>query len=335
MEPVAASRLLVPSTTGVAFDDEYSRLRWNAGSALLTRRLGYGVLLAVAFCLLVVVAGALHDRHVLAVGVLVGLALAGFVRQMLRAAAGRRVVWRLCSRLPWREVPAEVFRAGREGVVSVSLDGRTVQFDLRLRNGAASIGEQGRVWLCGPDERGRVLIRVAGATGGHRARTRREPLAEPVVSRRSGGGTAPVVLAVALLCLAVGAAALVPGWRRNSLVAMVTGDVLVFVGLVLLFAVVRFAMLRASRKLANAPRQTCSTFRLLSWSPGRLLRGPLTGELELPGGTWRIEARKAPLDLVANVRAGATVWVAGTAGRVAIGVAGDPRLVAAKMSRTR
>jgi hypothetical protein len=100
VEPVAVRRLLVPSTAGVAFDDEYTRLRWEVSAKLLMRYLGYTIALAAVFCALAVWAGVLHDHHVLALAVLVSFALACYVVMVIRVALARQAGWRLYSGKP-------------------------------------------------------------------------------------------------------------------------------------------------------------------------------------------------------------------------------------------
>lgn len=257
---------------------------------------------------------------------LVGLALIGYAALLLRVAGVRRTAWRLCSRLPWREVPAEVARAG---VVSVSLDDRMVQLHLSLRQFDVLVREQGRVWLCGPGERGRAVVRLPGATTALLTRVRKGVPARP--SGRRPGDVSLSLAGQALLSLPVGVLAFVPGWREDDLVAMVTGGVLLGAGLLALVALFHLARIRRLRKFASGRWQARRAFRLVSWSPGRHLHGPRVAEFERTDGTTaQLDVRKAPLDLIADIRAGAEVRIAGEGAKAVLGIVGHPAIVAAK-----
>ncbi|GHF55814.1 hypothetical protein GCM10017566_31080 [Amycolatopsis bartoniae] len=352
MDSTAVPAGVLPRSGGFALDDPNIRVRVDMTRRILRRRTFVAGALAVVFGLSVVVAELGKTARAIAPAVPIGLLFVVFAFVLVRRAVSFRRLVHLLGRFPWQLTAGEVLRVGRQdepAQIAVTLEGKPKLLLLSARatrrRALRVIREDGRVWLCGPDEKGRAALRVAGFTVTWRVTLSDNPPPRPATQapravagrpatrapRAIAGSAAflfPVLIPVGLL--AFGAVLTVSGWRQDSLAAMAVGEILAVAGLLRGFAVSR-ALVRVSRRarLAALPELTAAArFEVHSWSPGR----PLTGRVQLPGGQVLAIAVPHPgLDLVAHLQSGAPVRILGTpGGRLALSSPGAPSLTAAK-----
>jgi hypothetical protein len=303
------------------------------------------VLLLAGIEALSIIAGMIPDVVVLgavtlALGPLVVIAVVTQIPQQRRGKA-------LLSRYGWRGAPATLL-ADKPCLARVGLDGAEVTLRLRRMNwiGKQALLRTGTLWVCGPDERGRALVRVAGSVG--------QALADvtdlvpsgvpPVLARPTGPRPADdpaliwarhayhrgMVIIIGVLVLLTGVC--VGFLTRFDFGRADSGTVggLVAVPVMLLLIGWSYLVgLRALRRYADAPCWLPVQVSLDTWdTPATMAVRTGTGRLILPNG-WHgyADFPRLPLDLAANLRATGVLWLAGepTPGTtVPIGLPGYP-----------
>ena len=327
--------LVLPLTTGPAIEDPNTALLQQARARLV--RVGFAPLFSVLVLTGFLASQVLQHQPVhLAVDLVVGGILVAFllvlliVRLWLHVPPQRRGK-ELLPRYPWRGVPVTVL-ANNPCLVRVALDGRELTLRLRRLNwlGKQVLLRTGVLWICGPDERGRALVRIAGSVG--------EALAEVTVAAPSGpppvlaqpSGPRPaddpalswirratnrnVVIYTAILVLLEGLT--VGALSRadyTDIDPIVIGGV---TGVTMALVLVIWGWWLGNsqyRRLAAAPYWQPIQVSLDTWNADinvSVRNG--SGRIILPNG-WRgyVEFPRLPLDFAANLRATGVLWVAG------------------------
>lgn len=366
MQPTGLPVGAFPATDRLAIDEPYTRMWTDLITASTTRVRTRIVVMVVLTAVTAAVALALPDDFTrsVAVALLVATALGGWV--WLVNVRWRQVAASVYPRYPWRAGEAMVVRrrpcvvavapgppptgGGRGGVVAESGGQWTY---LRVRRARLVlrqiVARSGRIWLCGPDERKRVMVRVDGMCLGVTARVTRTAPTAP-----AGAGLPPVrpvgnrpidepVLAWLLrrqtrwfaAALAAGLLLVVGGLLIAATGASGTGIALglfpLLYGGLLVTSLVsgRRRSLRVPKLIAASTGWTPLPVHLDSWQAGGRVFGPARGAIWLPdGSSIPVHLPRASIDLVANIQASHTLWVAGgypTRGAtVAVGVPGYP-----------
>jgi hypothetical protein len=349
-----------PATDRLAIDEPYTRMWFDLISRSTTRirnmLLVFGVL-ALLFLGLTISAPDDFSQVVVSglVAAILVIAWAWSINVRWRRVAGS-----VYPRLPWRPAAATVLRArgcvlavrpqGPDGAEGAALHLRVPRGRLVFRQ---IVARSGRVWLCGPDEHGRVMVRVDGMSLGAVARVLGSPPArtEPV-SPVPAAGSRPIdepVLAWLLrrqnraFAVAVGFCALLAAGGAFIVATAGIGDspavgVLPLVyGLLMLVLVLtgRSRVRQAPRLIERVGGWTPVPVRLDAWQTNGRVVGPARGAIWLPDGSAALlNLPRASIDLVANVQASHTLWIAGQPNRgavVAVGVPGYPIIGLARL----
>jgi hypothetical protein len=365
VHPSAPPVVALPSTTGPAGADPDTE-RWLRAA---TSRLGR-CLLATSGALAVAVAGVVvavrePDQQnwadqVISLGLVAALVTSLPVWSILPGLRHRAVL----AAHGWRPVTAKVVRGGPDRtqgacvlLAAVGDQPAHLRAPALLWPVQRVVLATGRIWLCGPDARGRAMLRADGLCGG--------PIPATVV-RRLPAGQAPAVpgwtgcrpaddpqvgwlvgvgrqrlrllRSVVVLLVVVGGAALIPG---DPLAEPMVGVVLLLasVGLagVLVAASRRQRLLAALAGAATA--WTPLPARLVSWTPRRGMSGPADAVLSTVGAEpaeLSVRLPAASATLVANLAASGTLWLLGDplpGGPVAVGLPGYPVLELAELGR--
>lgn len=345
--------LLLPQTDGLAIDDPDTALLQQIRVRFLNGRLGSLILTAA------MIAFAVVNRQLVftvSAGLGVILALPSTVYLLWLYEPQRRRGKAVLSRYPWRVARATLV-ADKPCLVRIALADGELTLRVRRLNWAAKqrLLRTGTLWICGPDEHGRALVRGAGSVGEAVAQvTNAAPKGvPPVLAHPSGPRPADdpaliwyergyrrgllIIVAILVLFGGIGAGMLTRSdddeLRRNLIGALV----LIALALILIAysAVARYSQVR---RFAAATHWQAVPVSLDTWEAGRSLGVRTgTGRIILPGG-WRcyVEFPRLTLDLAANLRATGVLWLAGDAApgqTVPIGLPGYTLRGVVKMQR--
>ncbi|WP_156756974.1 hypothetical protein [Actinokineospora pegani] len=284
-----------------------------------------------------------------AAGNVVAAALLGLLALICAVAslvsrADRRMTRRglLCG--PWRRRPATVAappeRASAFERLIVFDDSGTLVVRGVLTDALGLVLDRQEVFLVGPDEAGRVVLRAPGLCQLFRARVddaeARPREREPRSSERPLDDTAvaqafdvfrwgtrawlwpavPTALGAALVLLSI---------APLAIAGLVAGGLLLVCGALAAPMLVLGPWYRqAVAGLRSASRWTQAPFTLFPWEPGRAV----AGLAQLPGGLALVQFPLPNPDVIANIADTGVLWTAGTpsGGAVAAGVPGVPAL---------
>ncbi|MFD1149400.1 hypothetical protein [Saccharothrix hoggarensis] len=334
---------LEPRTDVPAVDDWSTRLALDEfrGSARVA-----GVL-AVVFLVGAVGLAVFPESTPGTVAAIVVLALLGLVTGILPLAYRHETAPRRRGLLdrPWRRVPATAAVGGpwEEDRLLVFTDGATLVLRGTLLGIPSLVLDRQELFLCGPDDDGRAVVRVAGLCRllpvkvdevETRPREREphlvgRPLDDPVVARAFRGfrwGTRARVWPVAGAAVGAMTAAL-SAWPLSP-AGLVVG------GLLIAFSAV---MLPGVSAIGGLYREAVAAAESASrWTPVPVTLFPraadheVAGLAQLPGGTAVVRFPLPDLDLVANIADTGTMWMAGDGnGVVTVGVPRLPALMIA------
>lgn len=245
--------------------------------------------------------------------------------------------WRgkaLASRYGWRPVPVTIL-SDKPCLVRATVDGTEVTLRLRRFYWLARqlLLRTGTVWICGPDDRGRCLARLAGSVGNGLADvTEAAPSGTPPVlvqpasprpgddpalsrSRRAYNRVMVTYLAVLLLIVGVSVGML----SRTGFGSLGSADSAVLVGSVFFVLAVILTIQgylkgrKAFQQLADAPYWQPVPVSLDYWDePAKAAVRTGAGRVILPGGVPAyVDFPRLTLDLAANMRATGVLWLAG------------------------
>lgn len=253
----------------------------------------------------------------LALGALLWLNVFSFYPDLVRPTTWRPASRRLLAEQPWRETAVRVLNTN--GTKLYLTGGEYIKVQALPPAVREMIVRAGRVWLVGPDAKGRLAVRVDGLLTAWPARripplqgTAALPTGEPITrillrpltdSRRSVAFAALAFIAILQMI-----ASILPPARNWSWFA---AAVVMLVG-----SVVGFALTRRLRRLFISSHVTDPWIRagatVTSWRVRRngLVAG--TVALTLPDGrALTAHLDRAPLDLFANVHQEKALWLAG------------------------
>jgi hypothetical protein len=359
MPSPAQPPLVLPDPYGRAIDDPNTALLQRFRTRLL-RRLILSVvclLFVIALDVFAVIAGVVADAALLValtigLGALVGSALALHVPQQRLGKA-------LLGRYGWRAVPANLV-ADKPCLARIGLDG--TELTLRLtrfnRLGQQVLLRTGTLWICGPDEQGRALVRVAGSVGQALARvTDAQPTGVPPVPR-SPSSPRPaddpgliwarhvfhrsmlIILAVLVLLagIEIGLVSRTGIGNLGTLGTEAFGQLLGTPVILIVIVWGYLVGLRQFRRFAAAPYWLPVPVSLDTWdNPANMVVRTGAGRLILPGGRPAYaDFPRLPLDLAANLRATGVLWLAGDpqpGATVPIGLPGYPLRGVVKIRR--
>ena len=266
----------------------------------------------------------------------------------------RRIAGAVYPKLPWRAAEAKVLRASPCLIEAKAENGDPVYLRVpRARLVFRQIvARSGRVWLCGPDERGRVMVRVDGISAGVVAKVRKSPprsttpvtpvepatarpIDEPVlawlVRRQNRAFVISVVLSILLAVTGAIVLAQTGGGNGFGLIPLIYG-----LAMLALLVSGRRRVRQAPDLVARVSGWTPVPVRLDAWAANGRVIGPARGAIWLPDGSAvLLSVPRASIDLVANVQASHTLWIAGEPARdsvVAVGVPGYPILGLARLT---
>jgi hypothetical protein len=261
------------------------------------------------------------------------LILAGFWRVDTRiepsAMEWRPIPRQLLAEQPWRETPALVLNA--RGTVLVLPEGEYV----RVRGLPQAVREvvvrTRRVWLVGPDTRGRLVVRVDGLYMPWPARriapqraTAALPTGESIAAMWVRFHRAPVRAVFALMGVATlfrVVATAIPPWQW--------WDVLITVAYVVVIGL-SWSWFRYFARLRPTGPWVRADAEIQSWQARR--NGLADGTIALrfaDGRLFTAQLDKAPVDLFANVAHDKILWVAGNG---IVGYPYYPVLAAARLT---
>lgn len=298
--------------TDTALDDPYTELRHarTARRAARARAVacGLGVLLA-GYLAVVFATGGPTLLSVLLTGLYLGLTAGHGYRVETRYRAEKR----LYHHHPWRPADAAVVRTSATGdtcLIEVTLDRRPswLRVTHTGRDLRAVVHRTGRIWLCGPDRRGRAIVAVDGLSAGVLALACPGPPERIELAR--GRATRLVPLGLGLVWLGLFGWWLATLAMRGSALGWIAGAV------PLALLVWRAVLLRrrvTARRPPAAPVRgwTAAPVELDTWTPEGATAGPARGTLRLPGGVRvPVELPAASVDLVASIQAGGKLWLA-------------------------
>ena len=305
-------------------------LRTSAGLAVAS--------LGVAVALLVLVPPDPGTMAAVVVLVLFGLltALIPITARMETSARRRRLLDG-----PWQRCAAAV-AVGEDGALYdrliVHRSAETLVLKGSLIPFPAVVAHRQEVFLCGPDDDGRALLRVAGMLRivpakldprPARARERElllpgRPLDDPGAARASRwfrwGTRLWLVPAVLGVC---GAVLVTLALRPLAVPGLVVGGLLLIAAAYSVPIVVMFVrwFAEALAGLCAAREWSPVPITLFPWEPGR----EVAGLAQLPRGTALVRFPYPQPDVVANVSDSGMMWMAGDGiGAVAVGVPGVP-----------
>jgi len=305
-------------------------LRTSAGLAVAS--------LGVAVALLVLVPPDPGTMAAVVVLVLFGLltALIPITARMETSARRRRLLDG-----PWQRCAAAV-AVGEDGALYdrliVHRSAETLVLKGSLIPFPAVVAHRQEVFLCGPDDEGRALLRVAGMLRivpakldprPARARERElllpgRPLDDPGAARASRwfrwGTRLWLVPAVLGVC---GAVLVTLALRPLAVPGLVVGGLLLIAAAYSVPIVVMFVrwFAEALAGLCAAREWSPVPITLFPWEPGR----EVAGLAQLPRGTALVRFPYPQPDVVANVSDSGMMWMAGDGiGAVAVGVPGVP-----------
>jgi hypothetical protein len=351
--------LVLPLTHGRAIDDPNTALLQQIRTRTV-RRMILPVLCLALLCgvdYLSATAGLVPDLVYL--GILTALLIASVGFTLWVHEPQRRRGRSLLSRYGWRPVPAAML-SDNPCLARVILDGTEVTLRLTRLNwiGKQAVLRTGTLWICGPDERGRALARVAGSVGQAMADvTDARPSGMPPVlavpsgprpgddpaliwARRSFGRTMLIFLAVMVLLTGVSIGFV----TKDGFGHLGVSDSTAFGGLVaapvmlILLVWAYVAGLRSSLRYARAAYWQAVPVSLDTWdAPANVAIRTGTGRVILPGG-WQgyADFPRLTLDFAANLRATGVLWLAGEpapGATVPIGLPGYPLRGVVKIRR--
>ena len=265
----------------------------------------------------------------------------------------RRIAGAVYPKLPWRAAEAKVLRAS-PCVIEAKVENddpiylRVPRARLVFRQ---IVARSGRVWLCGPDEHGRVMVRVDGVSAGVVAKRRKKPrgttpvgpvepatarpIDEPVLAwllrRQNRAFVMSAVLAVLIAVTGAGVLASTGAANGFGLIPLIYG-----LSMLALLVSGRRRVRQAPDLVSQVSGWTPVPVRLDAWQANGRVMGPARGAIWLADGSAvLISMPRASIDLVANVQASHTLWIAGEPARdsvVAVGVPGYPILGLARLS---
>ncbi len=342
--------LVLPQQYGRAIDDPNTALL----ARVLARSVGRQSLLLVVLLLLGVLGYVRVGQGGVAEGAflwVIGAMLFG----SLGISAWLQVPqwWRgrvLLSRFGWHPVPAMIL-SDKPCLVRVTLEGTEVTLRLRRFYWLAKqiVLRTGTMWICGPDERGRGLVRLAGSVGNALATvTEAAPVGTPPTlvrpatprpgddpalgrNRRTYHRAMVTYLAVMVLIAGFGIGLL----SQNGFAHLGGADTGVVVGSVFFALAVILVFQgylkgrKAFQELMDAPYWQPVPVSLDSWDePANAALRTGAGRVILPNG-WHgyVDFPRLSLDLAANLRATGVLWLAGDAApgaTVPIGLPGYP-----------
>jgi hypothetical protein len=326
--------LVLPQEYGRAIDDPNTALLEQIRARLIRRQFRPVVLLLVlgAIEYLSFSEGDLTEPVFLSIVILVLLASLATTCWLYLPLQRRGKA--LLSRFGWRPVPVTLL-SDKPCQVRITLEG--TEMTLRLRRfywvAKQALLRTGTLWICGPDERGRALVRVAGSIGSGmadviEATPRGTP---PVLARPSTPrpGDDPALrwqrrvyhrvmlgqLALLLLIIGIGVGIVSraePGSLGYASPAVYGGAAALLVGLVL--AALGYARgSKMLRQLADAPYWQPVPVSLDVWDePANTSFRTGAGRVILPNGYHAyVDFPRLSFDLAANMRATGVLWLAG------------------------
>ncbi|WP_447006379.1 hypothetical protein ACRAKI_07850 [Saccharothrix isguenensis] len=290
------------------------------------------------------------------VAVVVVLALLGLL--MALASLVHRHEWAPRRRglldRPWRRVPATVAAGGtwEEERLLLFTEGGTVVLRGTLPDVTTLVLDRQEVFLCGPDDKGRAEVRVAGLcrlypmrveeieAADVRPREREphligRPLDDEVVARAFRGfrwGTRAWVWPTA--STVVGAAMVSLSVTPLSPAGLVVGGLLIVAAAILSPGVVMICKLyrEAVAAAESAVKWTPVPVTLFPWESEH----EVAGLAQLPTGTAVVRFPLPNPDLIANIAETGTMWMAGDGGGViTVGLPRVPALMPAMVERDR
>ncbi|MFJ6674160.1 hypothetical protein ACIQMJ_23880 [Actinosynnema sp. NPDC091369] len=342
---------LEPRTDVDALDDWSTRLVLDQFRGYVT----WSVVIAVGLLVVAVSLVVFPDPAPGTVAAVVVLGLLGLVTAIPPLAHRVETAPRRRGLLdrPWRRVPATVVAGGgkwdEDRLLVFAEDGTVVLRGL-LSDGLDLVLDRQEVFLCGPDEGGRAVVRVAGLcrmfpvrvdTSEDEARPRERephvigrPLDDPAVARAARGfrwGTRTRVWCA--LGAAVGAVLVALSVRPLSPAGLVVGGLLI---------VAAALMTPSSFLLDRLYREAVAALdSATGWTPAPITLFPwestdeVAGLAQLPGGTAVVRFPLPDPDLVANIADTGTLWVAGDGEVVTVGLPRVPALMFAMVHPDR
>lgn len=323
----AIDNLVLPDTTGMAIDDEYTRTVYESLTWVARRNTG-----GAALALIVGVALAVLANH-WALGLAAALSVFGCLvvvgRLIVQFLRGLPIQRRLITTYPWR--PVRLTGANRT-TIQVESDGDIHYFAPATRTGGARVPastvRHEQLWLCGPDPAGFVRVRAAGQISSQLyRRLDQEPnihafdaYPRPNAREQSAAGFRRYLrqwltgrLAWALMPLLFGVLVVLAGLHAaHPFVALVIGETAIGLSLPLLAMIANQlpSVFRYRRQLVNQPYTT--PLRLTAVTRGKTLLVRVEGDIDAPDGSaLTLRVPRTGLGLVANVRAGTPVELYG------------------------
>ncbi|HJP73726.1 MAG TPA: hypothetical protein VJ914_05625 [Pseudonocardiaceae bacterium] len=308
--PPAIDGLVLPNTDGLAIDDEYTRITYDALNAQRRNQ----VLRTVALVLLTAALAALapYSPFALAAAIVALVRCIAYIRITTMLFRALPIQHRLITHYPWR--PATLTGVQRRAI-RVEVGGETEYLlPAKLTHGETRRGRVNheQLWLCGPDDAGRVRVRVAGQVISYLYQRLAEPptgafaMPQPPALRPSRVSPSRALIAPGCV-IGAGVFVAIEGVRApHPYLPLAIGGTAIGLGLLV---VARFALrlpyLRSIRqRMANQP--VTVPLRLTSVSPGPALRVRAEAEFDAPDGrALTLRMPKAKLGLIANLRAGA------------------------------
>jgi hypothetical protein len=325
--------LVQPFTDALALSDPNTALLQQIRERVI--RLGFvpPLLVLVVGLLVSLGAGDNQRTELIFFGVLLGLLLALMGWRLWFYWPQHRRGYALFSRYRWQAVPAVL-------IANTPC--------LRRMNwyGKQALLRTGTLWICGPDEQGRALIRIAGSTAEAVADvTDAAPTGAPPVLvrpssprpaddpalirlRRATNRTSLITAAILVLLDGLGVGALTNA-SYNDVSPVLTGWLCGATVALVFLARGWFVAQRGHRQSVAAAQWQPVQVSLDTWeAPTNVSVRNGSGRIILPNG-WHgyVEFPRLRLDFAANLRATGVLWVAGDAvpGRtVPIGVPGFP-----------
>jgi hypothetical protein len=254
---------------------------------------------------------------------------------------------------PWRRVPATVVAGGGtwdEDRLLVFSDEGTVVLRGAVPDGLDLVLARQEVFLCGPDEGVRVVVRVAGLcrmfpmrvdTSEDEARPRERephligrPLDDPAVARALRGfrwGTRAWVWCA--VGAGVGAVLVAMSVWPLSPAGLVVGGLLIVAAAVMTPSTLLLRKLyrEAVSAVESATEWTPVPITLFPWESDH----EVAGLAQLPRGTAVVQFPMPDPDLIANIADTGTLWVAGDGEVVAVGLPRVPLLMLAMVHPDR